>query len=640
MMFLVEDWFPGKPGPNNLEFYVRLPDSHASFYLLEPTTEDLRHELEHDPTTIFRLLYPDVPPLAFERGLERVLDPSNLFLRVFDVEANDNPHADVRVIVYDLASGTSLPDPFLSGRRERLVAPPPQQQQGGAVRWFQVGLHMSRPLATVDPFRIRRTLDLLRSSHKETPQGDAEEEERRRRERLFARRDDPLELQWRERRRELEGAGDWFDYTHVGEGEDKVNNNSFTLEHLRARLQRVDSWIHWWTQGETPSLVAATIVAAAFDPVYPVRLAEGVETWMRLLTAIRHIDEGLRVAEEEEQVVSDMAFIDSVVQLLPKATSHGRRNFIIGAAHNLNVHPDARLSLVVAAAQLVGRLNIAIVTHGDRFLAVLKSSTESNDRRRIPECWDELEPPPELFSAIEGSRRHRTPTFVPAARRHMADDACCWWTPRNETSEGLIEEAQAHDVRVTEYPLEFPRAERVSNFDRYNLSLELEIPNLIPIVDVAFGVWTLPAPGLSAWLERLAQLQPNSPFPDCALYKTWCLVTVIKNWEKDPDDRLLNEIVRVEQPELTREVLRIPQNVFSPQQRMADESWMEGRDADENQWLAERLARKTTFPWGFEQRWNQLLPLPEERQQPQQSPLWHQQDFYQLLHQHHQQHPR
>jgi len=93
----------------------------------------------------------------------------------------------------------------------------------------------------------------------------------------------------------------------------------------------------------------------------------------------------------------------------------------------------------------------------------------------------------------------------------------------------------------------------------------------------------------------------------------------------------------IEEPERTLAALELPADAeFPEQQRQAEQALVEDMKREEESWLERQQNRLQNFPWGQEQRWDELNP-PRSRQEEESSwrPSVYHSDFHDLLAQHH-----
>jgi len=78
--------------------------------------------------------------------------------------------------------------------------------------------------------------------------------------------------------------------------------------------------------------------------------------------------------------------------------------------------------------------------------------------------------------------------------------------------------------------------------------------------------------------------------------------------------------------------LQIPEDAEFPlQQRVVDREFVADAQAEQTRWLEEHRQRLENFPWGQEQRWDELNNPPRRRRDEERAwrePVRHQQDFY------------
>jgi len=100
---------------------------------------------------------------------------------------------------------------------------------------------------------------------------------------------------------------------------------------------------------------------------------------------------------------------------------------------------------------------------------------------------------------------------------------------------------------------------------------------------------------------------------------------------------LFSAPIQIQNPGRLMVALQLPEDAeFPEEQRAVERDWIADKKAEDQRWLAKQHQRLQNFPWGMEQRWEQLLPprSREDEARAWRQPTTYQQDFHSLFSQH------
>jgi len=614
---------------------------------LEPKDRALRPVLERDLRVLFRMLYGPLGLSKFqlERGVETVLDSVN------------KPHALLKVLqtpqtrhfVYAVPLYGEDPfNPEFQWNEKMLTDHPDLELLND--NWIPLAAALDEtkenrsfvPGSETDegllvPELGRRNMGRLQQSRHLPQDIEGLPHQRRLHRRLG--QDELGQKRWEKRRLELEQEGSWLEPHREKKIPWKVPEEKLTPDALRKQVQRIDAWFHFRTEGQTPSLAIAVLIGAALDPQTPLPLDEGLETWMRLVTEIRRVDE--ETQELASGWIGDMIFVKGLSQLLPELDDrHGNSNYILAAAQGRKIGELAFGTFVMVAAQLTKRPNIRVGwerTAGRRRMnSIFFLAAEEGTRvcRERPEYSAVLDAVIGLKAKFRGKFQHysRVEGYL------IMHDATQEWfvVTIREEDRNFLNKALG-SVNLHRGRLSSQRHD--TNWDRYALALDVlwNCANPILIVDTAFNIASLPAAGPREWFQELMRL-------DRVWYCDWVDMIFIpvarlqgySQWEDDWAEKVesgafLSTPLEVENPEDMLIQLRIPEDAeFPEQQRAADRNWVADAQAEERRWLEAHQRRLENFPWGQEERWDELNPARRQQDEERawQEPILHPQGFY------------
>jgi len=443
---------------------------------------------------------------------------------------------------------------------------------------------------------------------------------------------------WEQRKLDLEEKGSWIEPSYGKNIPWDVPEEKLTADALRYQVRRIDAWLHFRTNKRTPSLAVVALIGAALDLDKPVPLAEGLDTWMRLVTEIRRIDE--ETHELASGWIGDMIFVKGLVELLPAIDRTSKTsNFIVAASYGGKIKQLALATFIVVAAQLTKRHNIRFEGETETTRR-LRDSDENvlflaDDQVQPVSCRFNRGDPAEIWNAVgqlkdeyQGQIQHASTVWGEFNLSGLR-----WSIRRYEASQE--DQKRLSAVLGVKLNSAYPMiARRDSNWDRYVLALKVMrgVPNAILIVDTAFNIATLPAAGPREWFLELMKLDRVWY---CEWHNTlWKLVTefweVDTYWDDDYSD-LFSAPLQVKEPEHMLLRLQIPEDAdFPEKQRGVDRDFVADAQAEQTRWLEEHGQRLENFPWGQEERWDELNPSRrrQDEERAWHEPVLHPQGFY------------
>jgi len=423
----VQNWFPGKPGgPKRFDFWIDRGETRL--LRLQARDPELGRILASDARIFFPMLYESrrLSQLQLERGIQKVLDSVNLpgsssYLLIFDnLKGSGTRHYVYKVREANdpfLPSFSNLSWPEIEENFKIISDLFSEGPLGAALRVAVAKETKGKPSFGRDelPARLEELGHIESGLWRLRQKQDEEEEEGgdfeelselkqkygqdvvrlQQQQRLLRRAYDPTWDSWERHKLELEREGSWIEPHH--ERHQPWDVAEFTSDTLHRRVREIAEWFDARTQGQTPPLVVAVLIAAALGPKGRfVSLADGLETWMRLVTEIHRIDsEARKVASW----LGDAAFVHKVAQLLSSHAGEETDNFIVSGTFGISASDEGLGTFIMAAAQLTQRVNIRF-DDDDHLILILRNEGSYVDTGTY--VWD-TDIPTVISKATEAS---------------------------------------------------------------------------------------------------------------------------------------------------------------------------------------------------------------------------------------------